>query len=220
MLNYIFSHIDKIALVVWLIFFLIVLARVLRPALFRKATYGVLIGVAVLLHFLYGAFATWGQYVRWAEGGDITRSLLSSPLSSDVPFPFFLEWVRPLFEGEYGYFLHYAFTHFFLNIFALLVVVGLFILFLSIRAYYRPINFSEGDIAIVVIALLIAGWPGIIVLLPLGLLVAVIFSIFARIFYGIERITLPPAFLFASPVALLTSISILTSLNLYLLLKL
>ena len=51
-------------------------------------------------------------------------------------------------------------------------------------------------------------------------LIAILLSIGARVFYGIERIPLPPAFLLAAPVALIYAVPILTALNLYPLLKL
>lgn len=226
-LNFIFANLDRIALVVWLVFFVIVLTSHRNCLWGNKVcsniallSYGWLVSLAVAIHFLYGIFATWGQYVTWAKGDDVTHALLSAPLAPEVPFPSLFEWARPFFMGNHGYFAFYSFQHFFLSTIALLVVAGLFFAFLVIRARYYPINFREGDIAMIVLALLIAGWPGAVVLLPIGLLVAVIFSLGARFFYGIERVPLPPAFLAAAPVALLFAIPILTFFHLYPLLKL
>lgn len=218
-LDLLIPNFDKINLAIWLSFFSIVVIRYLRPQLLKNISYGLLACVAIVLHLLYGILATWGQYVVWGKS-EFTRILLLSSLSPEVPFPFLLEWMRPFFSGTHGYFAFYSFQNFFLSTVALFVIVGLFYIFLITRARYRAHNFREGDIMFIVLAMLISGWPGIIVLLPIGLISAVILSIIARIFYGIERIPLAPAFLFSAPVALLFAIKILTALNLYPLLKL
>ena len=217
--NFIFSNLNVIEVAVWVVFFFIVAVRYLRPLWVRNFSYGWLVGIAVSLHVLYGIFATWGQYVVWGKS-EFTKVFLSSPLANEVPFPSYLEFLRPLFEGDNGYFTFYSFQHFFLSTIALLIVVGLFLLFLVVRSRAHPINFREGDIMLIVLAMLISGWPGVIVLLPIGLLLAIVLSIGARVFYGIERIPLPPAFLLASPVALIYAVPILTALSLYPLLKL
>lgn len=230
-MNFIFSNLSYFSLAVWLIFFFIVILRafpLLLPRTYlgfvsmwcNNISYRWLVAIAFSVHILYGIFATWGQYVVWERGSDFTRTLLSSPLPVETPLPVFLEWIRPFFAGEYGYFVFYTFNEFFLSTVALLVVVGLFWLFLVVRAQYRPINFREGDIMLIVLALLIAGWPGVIILLPFGLIFAVILSVWAGMMYGAERIPLPPAFLLASPFALIFGIRILTLLDLYPLLKL
>ncbi|MBI5798912.1 MAG: hypothetical protein HZB10_03195 [Candidatus Yonathbacteria bacterium] len=219
-MNFIFANIDTIAIAVWLVFFVLVVVRTLRPALVKNVSYKVLVGIALSLYLLYGAVATWGQYRTWATSSDISRALLEAPLAHEVPFPSYLEWTRPLFDHTHGYFWFYSFQHFFLSTIALIIIVGLFLLFLVVRSRTHPINFREGDIMLIALAMLISGWPGVIVLLPIGLVSAILLSIGARVIYGIERIPLPPAFLLASPVAFIYAVPILTALNLYPLLKL
>lgn len=217
--NFIFANLNIIEVSVWVIFFFVVAVRYLRPLWARNVSYNWLVGIAVGMHILYGTFATWGQYAVWSKS-EFTKVFLSSPLTKDVPFPSYLEFLRPLFDGANGYFAFYSFQHFFLSTIALLIVVGLFLLFLVVRSRTNPINFREGDIMLIVLAMLISGWPGVIVLLPIGLISAIVLSIGARVFYNIERIPLPPAFLLAAPIALICAVSILTTLNLYPLLKL
>lgn len=217
--NFIFSNLNVIEIAVWVVFFFVVDVRYLRPLWVRNISYNWLVGIAAGIHLLYGVLATWGQYVVWGKS-EFTKILLSSSLAQEVPFPFLLEWIRPFFSGAHGYFAFYSFQNFFLSTVALFVVTGLFYIFLVTRAQYRAHNFREGDIMLIVLAMLISGWPGIIVLLPIGLISAVVLSIVARIFYGIERIPLVPTFLFSAPVALLLAVEILTALNLYPLLKL
>lgn len=245
-MNFIFTNFNMIALVVWLAFFGTVALRTLRPAWVKNISYGWLVAGAVALHLLFGILLTWGQYHAWATASDFTRSFLALPLSPEVPLPSFvdlfspifgfgktdiyatlyslehslLDLVHPLFEGPHGYFIFYAYGHFFLKIIALFFVTIPFLLFLVVRSRTNPINFMEGDIMLIVLAMLISGWPGVIVLLPLGLISAILLSLVARIVYGALRTPLPPAFLLAAPIALLFAIPILTALHLYPLLKL
>lgn len=219
-MNFIFSNLNTIILAVWLVFFFAVIARAFRPSWVGNISYRWLVAVAIGIHLLYGAVATIGQYRAWATANDITRALFSAPLSAEVPLPVYLEWSRTLFEYPHGYFVFYSFGHFFLSTIALLIIVGLFLLFFVVRSRTHPINFREGDISMIVLAMLISGWPGVIVLLPIGFICAVLLSLVARAAYGVERTPLPPAFLLAAPLALLLAPQILATLNLYNLLKL
>lgn len=218
-MNFVFANFNMVTLVVWLVFFCVVAVRILRPTWVKNVSYLWLVASAIALHLLYGVVATWGQSRAWAMGSDVTRALFSAPLPSEVPFPAYLEWVRPLLEHTHGYFVFYSFENFFLSTTTLFIVTGLFFLFLVARARYRAFNFREGDIMLIVLAMLISGWPGVIVLLPIGFISAIVFSVGARVAYGVERITLPPAFLVASPVALVFGGIILEYLHLYTLLK-
>lgn len=218
-MNFIFTNLNTIFLIVWLTFFCVVAVRAWRPALLKNISYGWLVCAAMNLHLLYGALATWGQYAAWGKS-EFTKTFLQTPLSKEIPFPIYFEWARTFFGYPHGYFVFYSIGHFFLSTIALLIIVGLFYLFLVARARYRSLNFREGDIVLIVLAMLISGWPGVIVLLPIGFISAVLLSLGARVFYGVERTPLPPAFLLAAPIALLFAIPILTALNLYPLLKL
>ena len=164
-MNFIFANLNTIILAVWGAFFIIVVVRTMRPAFVKNVSYKWLILGAVDIHLLYGAFLTWGQFMVWsAPSNDLGNMFLASPLPSETPFPFVLEWMRPFFGGTHGYFIFYSFQHFFLSTIALLIVVGLFYFFLIARAHYRSFNFREGDIMLIVLAMLISGWPGVIVL--------------------------------------------------------
>lgn len=219
-MNFIFANLKIITLAVWLVFFFIVVVRISRSAWVKNISYGWLVTGAVALHFLYGIIATWGQYRAWMAGSDITRMFFFASLPSETPLPAYIEWARPLFEHAHGYFIFYSFEHFFLGTIVLFIVTGLFFLFLFTRAWYRSTNFREGDILLIVLAMLISGWPGVIILLPTGLISAIALSVGARFFYGIERIPLSPIFLFAAPVMLIFANPILAAIHLHSLLKL
>ena len=196
-----------------------VVVRFIRPLLLKSIPYKWLVLGAVSLHLLYGIFATWGQYVVWGKS-EFTKIFLSSTLPLEVPFPSLLEWMRPAFSGTHGYFAFYSFQHFFMSTVALFFITGLFVLFFKLYAQYRPALFQEGGIAIIALAFLIAGWPGAMVLVPLSFALAVFFALLTLLKPGFNNVSLPASFLIAAPFALFFAIPILTSLNLYLLLKL
>lgn len=222
LLNFIFSNINIIALAIWFAFYIVVVIRTFRPAWIKHVSYTWLIACAISLHLIYGIFLTWGQYFVWSKS-EFTKIFLSSALPKEVPFPTYLEFVRPLFSGAHGYFALYAFEHFFLGIIALFFVTGLFALFFKLYAHYRPALFQERDIAVIALAFLIAGWPGAIVLVPLSFVIAVFITSLSLLkpgFNKTKQVSLPLAFLLATPIALLFSTKILTALHLYALLKL
>lgn len=219
MLTFMVSNFNSIALALWVIFFCIVVLRAAKLNLVRNFSFMWLIAIAVFFHLLYGIFATWGQYVVWNQS-EVGKVFLSSGLSTSVQFPFILEWARPFFNGAHGYFAFYSFGHFFLSTVALFFITALFVIFFKTYSYYRPESFNEGDIAIITIAFLVAGWLGSIVLVPLAFAVAVLFTLLGLRWGSMPRVGLPESFLIASPLAFLYSVPILKYCNLYLLLKL
>jgi hypothetical protein len=219
MVNILMNYPHIIALAVFGGVAFVSLLRYFSVSIFARVSWKWLFVFVVVFYLSYGALLSWGQHFRW-EGSALTRDLLVQPLSKDVPLPSLLEWTRPILEKEGGYFKFYAFGHFFLSSIFLFLVTGLFVLVLKLRARYRPINFAENDISAIAIAVLVSGWPGVIVLIPLGFLCAIIISLVSRVLYGTERVYLPPAFLIASPIALAFTVPILKYIHLYTLLKL
>ena len=67
--------------------------------------------------------------------------------------------------------------------------------------------------------MLIAGWPGVVVLGPLGFAVAILFSVSALVLLKKTQTSLLPAFLVVTPIALIAAKPILDFLHLYALLK-
>jgi hypothetical protein len=219
MMNILIQYPHVIVMVLW---FAIVACAILRYAnyiFFTKVSWRALVTVAVSVHFGYGVLLTWGQYVQWGSDS-VTKVFLEQPLPKVVPLTPFLEWLRPAFEQQLGYFMFYVFGHFWVNIILVLGLAGAFAMLLKLRAYYRPTNFKEGEIAMITLALLVAGWPGIIVAVPLAFIFAIVSSIFSSVFFNVSRIHLAPAFLVAAPVALISGITILKFAGLYTLLKL
>lgn len=217
--NFFLENFNAIAFSIWVLFYLIVVLRFSRPNLVKNISYVWLVVTAVSLHLLYGIFATWGQYVVWSKN-EFTKILLSSPLSRDVPFPLFLEWTRPLFDSTNGYFAFYSFQHFFLSTLALLFITGIFVLFFRVYAWYRPTRFKEGDMLIIALAFLIAGYMGSIILVPIAFIIAILFAFFDVFISNKSLAILAPSFLLATPLAFVLATPILKALEYYIVLKL
>lgn len=201
LLNFIFAHLDAFALGMWVIFFCVVLIRFLRPFWVKNISYKWLILGAVALHIFYAIFVTWGQYYVWAIGSDFTRALLASPLSTEAPLPNIFEWARAYLDGSLGYFTYYAFGRFFFKIILLFGVAGLFYAVFKLWNNYRK-SLGEHGPELILILLLIAGWPGVFILIPLGLSIA---ALSFGVLYGTagRRVHIEPSFLIATPLALL-----------------
>ena len=193
-LNFIFSNANVIMLGIWVLFLLIVAIRFLRPGWVKNISYQKLVLIDIFFNIFYGAFLTWGQYYVWANTTDSRASyLINSPLSKDTPI---LGWLRPLFENHLGYFMHYAWTHFWLNIFISLVVSGaLYILFKVWRSYRG--NFLPEGPEILLILMLACGWPGLIILIPLGFLVSFV-GFFIYELKGKKLLYVEPMFIIAT----------------------
>lgn len=205
--------------VLWFLVSVSALLRYARYSFFSRVSWRALVVGAVVLHVVYIMLLTWGQHAQWASN-PFTQTFLSKPLDPTVPLPFLLEWSRSFLEQPLGYFTFYVFGRFWLNVIILFGLTGFFVTLLLLRAYYRPFNFREGEIAAITLALLISGWPGVVVLLPLAFFFAVIFSIISLMLYRVSRIYLAPAFLVAAPIALVAGPFVLKFFKLYTLFKL
>lgn len=213
-LYFVFSNLNTIILTVWLVFLIIVSIRYFRPAWVKSISYFKLILIAIGLHIFYALFITWGQYYVWASS-DFTRSLLNSPLPKEVPF---YEWLRPLFENHLGYFLHYVLGRVWLNTFLLFLTSGMLYLLFKVWEFYRG-GFSKQSPELILILMLISGWPGVLVFIPLGFIFAILLFIFyyiRTVLKGVPPSTvlanIEPAFILATFVSLLLSRVILNML--------
>lgn len=196
-LNFIFSYLNAIVLAIWIVFLIIVAIRFFRPAWVKSISYWKFILIAIGLNIFYGLFVTWGQYYVWANGGIVTQTLLNSPLPKQVSF---FEWARPLFENHLGYFLFYIWGRFWLYIFISFLISGILYFLFRVWKSYRG-SFTEQGPELLLVLMLISGYPGILILIPLGF----IFSILLFGFYyfkGDKVVNIEPAFIVATLFAL------------------
>lgn len=216
-LNFIFANLNTIALGMWAVFFCFVLMRFIRPLWVKNVSYKWLILSAIGLHLFYVMFITWGQYHVWVVGSDFTRVLLTSPLPAEAPLPGILEWTRAYFDQPLGYFAYYAFGRFFLNIFILFSVTALLYVVFKIWERHRG-GFGEHGPEILFVLLLISGWPGMVVLIPFGFILALT-SFVLPLVSTRSPLSLEQAFLIVTPLTLLFARPLLTHFHLLTLLS-
>ncbi len=220
-LNFIFSNLNIIVLVVWVVFFAVVVLRFMRPVVasngltrhnpagLKNISYSMLVGIAIGLHIFYGAFVTWGQYHVWATSSEFTQTFVTSPLPNEVPLGI-LEGLRGAFDQPLGYFTYYVFGRIWLDIIILFALSGFFYSILKIWSFYRG-GFLPHGTEILLVLMLISGYPGILILVPLGFVLA--FASFGiarfRRTSGVKQIYLEPSFIIATPIAIFYPIATL-----------
>ncbi len=210
---------NNIALVVWAVFFIVVVLRFARrgvapngltrhdPAGSKNISFSVLVGIAIGLHIFYGAFVTWGQYHVWNTSVEYTKTFISAPLPKEVPLPSILEGLRGTLEQPLGYFSYYVFGRIWLDIIILFALAGFFYSILKIWSHYRGRFLPQGT-EILLVLMLISGYPGILILVPLGFTLAfasLSISYFKRYKSRISdaRLYIESSFIIATPIALL-----------------
>lgn len=92
-----------------------------------------------------------------------------------------------------SYFLGYAFTHFWLADILAVISVLTFYLVLKLIRKYRADIISQEELNLFLLVGLLAGWPKFIILLPLLLSLALVFSVFNLLISkkSITRLSLP-----------------------------
>ena len=211
-LNFIFQHLhtvllaiflkywNLIFLIIWIAFLIIVAIRFFKPVLVRNISYSRLVFVAFFLNIFYGIFMTLGQYYVWATSDDFKINyFLNLPLSKNTPI---FEWLRPLFENNLGYFLYYVWGRFWLYIILLLVLSIVFYFLIKLWKSWRG-GFSDEGPKLILILMLISGWPGIILFIPLGFICSMFYSVFANIKGGNKVVLIEPVFIFTCLIALI-----------------
>jgi hypothetical protein len=190
-LNFIFSNLDAIVMYIWIIFLAIVACRYFQPLwvnstnkyllkiinVVKNISFSKLVIIALGLNIFYGLFVTWGQYYTWSTISDMTRFFLTTPLSAQVPFPSYLEWIRPIFENNHGYFMFYVWGRVWMNIFILFSFSGVLYLIFRTWKSYRG-GFLDYGPELMLILMLISGWMGVIVSLSVGFIFAVLMFVF------------------------------------------
>lgn len=204
---------------IWAIFFALVVARAFSLSVVKNISYQCLVVAAVSIHLLYGISATVLQYLAFGSS-EIGKVLTTIALPKEVPFPAFLEWMRPVFDGAHGYFAFYSFQHFFLSTVALLFITALFVAFFKFYKKQRPALFKEEDISLIALAFLISGYLGAVILAPLSFIFAILVTLFRLIKKDTTPVSLSLAFLFMAPIALVFAVPLLAILGLYPKLKL
>lgn len=188
-------------LLFWIVLLIIIGLKYFRPVWFNNISYRKLFFVTIGIHILYGLFITWGQYYVWLNGSEMTRILLNLPLPPETPFPDIFNWIRPFFDNNYGYFLYYVLGRFWLNIFISFALSGLLYLIFKIWAKYKG-GFQENGPMIILILMLISGYPNILVNITLGFIFSLAHLVISSL-KGRKNVNIEPIFIFSTLISLL-----------------
>lgn len=206
-LNFIFAKTPIIFLSIWFLFLVIVAIRYFRPNWVKNISYNKLIVIAIAINIFYSLFVSWGTYYVWSHGNEMMKFVLHSPITDAVPFASYLEWTKPLFSHNFGYFLYYIWGRFwFYTLISFVISGSLYVLF-KIWESKRG-GFSLDGPKLLLILMLISGWPGVLVSIALGFIFAVLLFGFYYLKMFIKKIpvlniVIEPAFIFSTLIALL-----------------
>jgi hypothetical protein len=150
------------------------------------------LSIAVIaLNFTYPAVLTGLQWYSWSESA-VGRALLSLPLDPKVPLPALLQPARIFFEHAGGYFAFYAIDRFWLSFVLTCICAAIFqFVFVIVRRIGADTE-PRSDNALPLLAVLIVGWPGVVVFVPLSLCFAVVHGV-ARAIQGRRETSFGPS---------------------------
>lgn len=149
----------------------------------EMARYSFLIYGIIIFRFIYAGVLTKMQYALWLDN-DFTRYLLPPH--------------QPI-----RYFIGYAWTHFWLGA---VISVGMplivFLFFVILRKIKKEALGGE-EAGIIFLTSLVAGWPNIIIFLPLAFIFALLTAVFRKIFLKDDHISVSLPFLLAALIIIL-----------------
>lgn len=218
MSNFLINNAHIIIFVVWETMAVVALLRYFEIRIFKRLSWGWLVSISIAIHIIYSILISWGQYILWSQT-EATKIFIMSPLPNKTPLLWWTEIFRPYFELPHGYFIFYSLNHFFLSVIVLFFATVAFYILLLLWSKYNSYNFRKYDILIVVLTLLIAGWLGLIVLIPISFIILIICSFVKNKSFKEKYFHIPLPFLVAVPFVLVLTVPLLKILNLYTLLK-
>ena len=179
----------------------LVYVRMRRGKMSKKITLRGLVIAAVVFKFVYALYLSVAQYFIW-RSGPLTRLLLADSLNG---LPASVTGGVAAFDGKFGYFFFYAWSHFWLDAVWSVIIAILFWGILKLLQRYRERFFHPGETAIGFLAAFIVGWPNLILFVPLVFLSVVLVSIYRMIFLKEPYTTLGWPFLIAAVLAFAVS---------------
>lgn len=118
-------------------------------------------------------FFTWSQWHVWRA---LRPEFLSLPLAADLKLLGWLKAFSFLKSTSGGYFIFYSFGRFWLAALLALATAAMWWALLKIIASRRPEAIYPGEASLAWVTGAIAGWPGIVLYVPLTLLLTLIGS--------------------------------------------
>ena len=153
-----------------------------RPRFFNKI-YRLLPIVLTFFYVFYASIETIAQYYVWSHD---SFSKLFLPPYQDLSF-----------------FVFYSFGRFWLNAILAVGAAFVFYLFLKILSRHRDGLFKQGEKELGLIFALLAGWPGIVIFIPLVFVVTVALAVARFAVFKLRTTTLGLPFIISAAIILL-----------------
>ena len=202
--------------ILWLVFVAAVylyLHRNKSERINNLTTYEFLIIFAITFKVLYALLSSVAQYYVWSVSA-LSKALLDTPLSENVPPSIVTELFPSIFAGNQGYFFFYAYGRFFINLFLALGLAFAFWAFLRLLRKHKDRFFEEGETELGLLCALIVGWPNFLVFIPVVFVSIVVISITRGIFLKEAYTTMGLPFLLAAFICLIAGDWLIRVLNL------
>ena len=202
--------------VLWLVYLVALVAYFKREWLYRFtnlktllvfldrfANFKALLIFIIAFRVFYAGLLSVTQYYVWS-GAELTKSLINSPLSPDVPLSnFFRENLSFIFNSKLGYFLLYSWGHFWVNVLLTIAVAAVFYAFLKALKKYNDRFFNEGEVELGFLLALVVGWPSFVIFIPLVFVSVILVSIFRGLYFKEAYTTLGIPMLLAALVTMI-----------------
>lgn len=174
--------------VFWLIYIWFLIAYFKKEWLGRLASLKILLIFTAAFRVFHAGLLSVTQYYVWS-GSELTKALINSPISPEVPLSNFLhKSLGFVLDSKFGYFLFYSWGRFWVNVLLTIVISLAFYIFLKALKRYNDRFFNEGEVELGFLLAMIVGWPNFIIFIPLVFGSVVLVSIF-RGFYFKEAYT-------------------------------
>ncbi|MFA6407109.1 MAG: hypothetical protein WCV80_00185 [Candidatus Paceibacterota bacterium] len=148
----------------------------------------------IYFRIIYAGILSTFQYFVWANGGGLGTFFLNAPLDATIPVSIF-KYAPWIFSNSFGYFIFYSWGRFWLNALLSVLVAWAFYKLLIVFKRYNERFFEEGETELGYVTALLAGWPLIVIFVPIVFFCVVLISIFRLIFFRETLTTLGWPFL-------------------------
>lgn len=118
------------------------------------------------------------------QANDITRELITTPLGPEIPRMLIHVPVAPFLEGYGGYYVFYAYTHFWLPL--ILACIGTLVVYGIFRflKHYKPVAVGYEEVFMVSGVAFLVGWPNMIVFVALAFVFTFLHAVYTHVRLG------------------------------------
>jgi len=164
--------------------------------------------LAAAWQVVFAGMLTSAQYRMW-QGNEMTRELVTTPLAGDVPRLLLHAPVMPFLDGSSGYYVFYAYTHFWVPFLLALLGAGAVYGIFRFLQHRKPVAVGNEEVLLISGVAFLAGWPNMVVFVSLAFVLTVLHALYAHVRYGAAaRTRMLPSIIAAAVITLLLQATI------------